>query len=362
MKQVKFSIFGLSLAFLLTLAACSEEKPGEVSGSFDRGAMLSDVCDNFILPGFDSLHTAQQRYQRAFEAMVANPDQYNIFSFRAKWEECLYAYQRVRMFNFGPGEKSIFGEMDENMATFPVNTDSIVARMSRGDLNMKDFRRDTRGYLALDFLLYPNSLDSFSSTSYTNYIQAVNVDLYTWTDELWNGWLAYANTFKSSTDKGAGSSISELYNHMLQSYEDLKNYQLGLPSGLMLGQTQPEPHLVQAYYSGLSIPLMKMHYTAIEDLWHGRTSSGQDFIGFKEYLASVVGGEELIASTEVQMEAVNAALKNLKNIHKLSDRIQVDFETVKQVHTELQKLTRFLKSDLSSLLGIAITYSSGDGD
>jgi hypothetical protein len=29
---------------------------------------------------------------------------------------------------------------------------------------------------------------------------------------------------------------------------------------------------------------------------------------------------------------------------------------------ELQRLTRFLKSELSSLLGISITYSSGDGD
>lgn len=362
MKRVKYSIFGLGLAVLVTLGACSEEKPGEVDASFDRGALLSDICDNFILPGFDSLHTKQLRYQKAFEAMVANPSQDNIQWFRSRWQECIYAYQRVRMFNFGPGERSIFGEMDENMATFPVNTDSIIARMSRGDLNMKDFRRDTRGYLALDFLLYPNSFDSFSSVSYINYIQAINVDLYTWTEDLRNGWLGYANTFKSSTDKGAGSSISELYNHMLQSYEDMKNYQLGLPSGLMLGQTQPEPQLVQAYYSGLSIPLLKMHYEAIEDLWHGRTLNGTEIKGFKDYLATVVGGDALIASTEAQMEAVNEALDKLKNINKLSDRIQVDFETVKAVHTEMQKLTRFLKSDLSSLLGIAITYSSGDGD
>jgi hypothetical protein len=31
-------------------------------------------------------------------------------------------------------------------------------------------------------------------------------------------------------------------------------------------------------------------------------------------------------------------------------------------HTELQKHTRFFKSDMSSLLGLAITFSSGDGD
>jgi uncharacterized protein len=36
--------------------------------------------------------------------------------------------------------------------------------------------------------------------------------------------------------------------------------------------------------------------------------------------------------------------------------------TVDALHTELQKHTRFFKSDMSSLLGIAITFSSGDGD
>jgi hypothetical protein len=46
----------------------------------------------------------------------------------------------------------------------------------------------------------------------------------------------------------------------------------------------------------------------------------------------------------------------------LSTAISNDFNRVDEVHTELLKLTRFYKSDLSSLIGIAVTYSSGDGD
>ena len=37
-------------------------------------------------------------------------------------------------------------------------------------------------------------------------------------------------------------------------------------------------------------------------------------------------------------------------------------ETVEEFRLELQKHTRFFKSDMSSVLGIAITFSSGDGD
>ncbi|TNE79623.1 MAG: hypothetical protein EP332_10350 [Bacteroidetes bacterium] len=362
MSKLKYSIGILSLGLLLGLGSCSDDKPDEPTGSFDRATLLTDIAEQYILPGFDSLYSKQQVAHRALQSMVAVPNQANLLWLQDQWKSSFLAYQQVRMFNFGPGEKSIYGEMDENMATYPVNTDSIQARIARGDLNTNDFRRDTRGYLALDYLLFTATVDSFNSISFKNYVNAVSLDLFNWADELKSGWQAYASDFRSSTDKGAGSSTSELYNHFLQSFEDLKNYELGLPAGLMAGQTQVEPQLVQAYYSGYSIPLLKAHFKAIEDLWKGTGAGQQNIIGFKEYLETVVGGTDLILATESQIAAVQTALNALPNQSKLSDLIQQDLEAVKTAHTEIQKLTRFLKSDLSSLLGIAITYSSGDGD
>mgnify|MGYP007059449494 CR=1 FL=1 len=46
----------------------------------------------------------------------------------------------------------------------------------------------------------------------------------------------------------------------------------------------------------------------------------------------------------------------------MSELITTDAGRLENLHTEMQKLTRFFKSELSSLLGISITYSSGDGD
>ena len=78
-------------------------------------------------------------------------------------------------------------------------------------------------------------------------------------------------------------------------------------------------------------------------------------------MQKVVGGNELLALTAEQVAVVDAKFNALPNI-KLANAITQQFQLVDDVHTELQKSTRFYKSDMSSLLGIAITYSSGDGD
>jgi hypothetical protein len=47
---------------------------------------------------------------------------------------------------------------------------------------------------------------------------------------------------------------------------------------------------------------------------------------------------------------------------RLDSLITTNPQPAIDLHTELQRHTRFFKSDLSSLLGLTITYSSGDGD
>ncbi|NJK83252.1 MAG: hypothetical protein HC912_04980, partial [Saprospiraceae bacterium] len=89
---------------------------------------------------------------------------------------------------------------------------------------------------------------------------------------------------------------------------------------------------------------------------------GNDGIGWKEYLQSVTGGEELIARTEAQMAIINDMLNKLPTDQTLEQQLTTNFAVLADLHNELQKHTRNYKSDMSSLLGITITFSSGDGD
>jgi hypothetical protein len=70
----------------------------------------------------------------------------------------------------------------------------------------------------------------------------------------------------------------------------------------------------------------------------------------------------LVTATEAQWLQVKIALSLVPSNLPLSQLMQAGDLNVDALHTELQKQTRFFKSDMSSLLGIAVTFSSGDGD
>jgi predicted lipoprotein len=153
-----------------------------------------------------------------------------------------------------------------------------------------------------------------------------------------------------------------LYNEFVRSFENIKNYKVGLPAGKRPGQTMPEPLRTEAFYSGYSLEALKEHLNAIRHIYDGNTGGGAVTPGFKAYLNSVVGGPELISATEAQWLLVKVALDAVPVDKPLSQLMQEEHLSIDALHTELQKHTRFFKSDLSSLLGIAITFSSSDGD
>ena len=153
-----------------------------------------------------------------------------------------------------------------------------------------------------------------------------------------------------------------MYNEFVKSYEVLKNYKVALPLGKQPGQTEVSPELVEAYYSGTSLKMVKAHVDAIEKIWYGKDKQDQDGLGFDDYLSQVTGGTALVASTKAQLAAIHAALENIPETPRFSEQLESNYNAVDALNTELQKTTRYFKTDMSSLLGIAITFSSNDGD
>ena len=149
-----------------------------------------------------------------------------------------------------------------------------------------------------------------------------------------------------------------LYNEFVKSYENLKNFQLGLPLGLRPGQTAVAPNLVEAFYSGQSLHFLKLQLASLENIWRG----GSQEKGFKNYLNSVTGGPALVATTEAQLGMIRQKIDAISDQVSMQQQLVDNAQPLLDLHTEIQKNTKNYKSDLSSLIGIAITYSSGDGD
>lgn len=365
-KKLAFRILlpVIALPILLTTACKEDNNDGGSAGAFDRKLLLENFADNIIIPYWGKMKTATDALSSAADALITTPNTTTLQATQTAWTNAYTSWLYCNSFNYGPGEKPIFGMVNENIGTWPVNVGVVENRIAAGDFKFNDFRRDSRGLLTVEYLLFtPTALDSLTASSNRRqYLQKVIADIKTWVDENNTGWTTYRNAFVSNTDKSAGSPTSMLYNEFVKSFEAIKNFKIALPGGKRAGQPQPEPHLCEAYYSGQSIKFIKEHFKAVEQMWRGTGANGTDGIGFDDYLDKVTGGTALKAETLAQLAAVNNANKSFADNEILANLVLMETERIDTLHTEYQKMTRFFKSDLSSLLGIAITYSSGDGD
>lgn len=367
-KGFQSAVAMLAAAALFT--ACTEDESDPMS-NFNRSAMLTDAADRIIIPAYTTLAQSVDALSAAADAFTTNPNATTLQAARDAWTLSYRDWQYANTFNFGPaGEQGLRKSLLEEIGTWPVSENKVENAITSGAFNFNDFNRDARGFIAVEYLLYGADgndaalIESFAvSEIRRQYLTGCIANMAGRIAQVRSDWAGgYRNAFITNNGTAVGSSVALYYNQFVRSYESIKNFKVGLPMGLRPGQVQSEPQLVEAYYSGQSLSMIANHLDAIEKIWYGRDRSGTDGIGFEEYLASATGGPALIDATKAQLDMVKTALTAVPSTPPLSELIVSNPDPVDALHTELTRHTRFFKSDMSSLLGISITYSSGDGD
>jgi len=344
---------------IISLLGC--DKGSKVAqDTFDRKAMLQEVAQQLIKPSFSALKVKVDSLFLLIDAFAQSPNTTTLGKAQLAWQNTYTAYQAVCIYNFGAaGEEGLRKSLVEEIATFPVSATKIENTVANNNANFNDFNRDARGFLAIEYLLFDLAnnqtaiIANFQNQNRKSYLIGLGTHLQTRVNEVvasWEG--AYLPAFVANDGTSAGSSTSLLYNEFVKSFEGLKNFKVALPLGKRAGQTQTEPARVEAYYSGMSLQMLKAHFDKLEKLWRK----------FIPYLQSVEGGNALIGATQAQLTAAKNALYLVPVNVSLASQIQNAPAAFENAYIELQKLTRYFKSDMSSVLGIAITYTSGDGD
>ncbi|MEQ8924954.1 MAG: imelysin family protein, partial [Fulvivirga sp.] len=361
----KTFIFVLSLLFISGITSCSEDDTDNGANNFDRTELLTSLADNIILPNFENLQSQVNSLSTAVSSFNSNPNEQNLLTMREAWVGAVNAHQHCSAFGFGPANLNL-GPYASVLGVFPVDEQQVETNISDAAFNLAgSFDRDIRGFYAVEYLIYGNGqtdaelIASFDQAR-IDYLLLITNELKDTFDGIVSNWNSgYYNQFISDNSTSAGSSISLLYNEWVKDYENLKNFKLELPAGLSAGQTNSDGQLVEAYYSGISRGLIVEHFASIKNMYLGIGKNGQDITGFQDYLKSVVGGEELVASTLLTIDEIDKAIEALPQ-GELSQNI--DAEEIITLRNLLQANTANFKSSMSSLLGISITFNSGDGD
>lgn len=364
-------LVGFLLVTFFILSACNKDEE-DTEEVFDREAMLKNYSENLVVPSYEDALSSLNTLKTAVDEFSNDPSSSSLENLQTTWLSSFKDWQYASVYNFGPAaEQGLNKSLNEEIATFPVDASKINDIISTGEYNLQDFNRDSRGFLAIEYLIFggitvSNSevVDFFSNqNNRMDYLIACTDHIIGKVENALNSWNnGYSSQFINNNGTDAGSSTSQLYNEFVKSFETIKNLKVELPLGLRPGQTQAEPQLVQAYYSGYSLVLLKEHIQAIENTYFGKNRAGTKGESFKDYLESVVGGPELIDETITQWDVVIAELEAIPVDTPISEQITNNPQPYKDFGEELQRHTRFFKSDMSSRLGIAITYSSGDGD
>ena len=354
---------------LLSFSSC-DDPAGPVGQGYDRKAMLEFTAKNTIISLYGDMYQAVKSHDSTLQSFAENQSEQNAQELRNSWRRMAEAWQYVVFFDFGPAQMSD-GSLFQNIGTFPASALKIESSINAKDTSFRNFDRDSRGLYALDYLIFKDSASFIQSIKdqpfKLAYMKAVSRNIVTRVETVLNQWQGvYGTAFINNDGAQAGSSISELYNAFVFHFEVMKNYNLGLPMGKRAGQVSSEPGKVEGYYSGFSTALLQAKYTALRHLWFGyaRLSLATSLSpnGFKEYILSVENGPRLAQDTELQWNVIGTGISTIDAQVPLHTMIIGQSSQLEQIFLEMTKHTRFIKSEMSSLLGISITYASGDGD
>ena len=339
---------------------------------FDKQGLLQNLNNNYIIPSYSAYKNAILNLDSKVDDFVLNPNDSNLTLLRSQWQDALLKWQDVAFLNFGPSEYIL---LTSQTNTFPVDTLLIDSSISNGNWNFSFTSYfDAKGFQALDYLLnnrgqtdYQICQSFHSSENKKLYIKEISTDLKNNINYVFDEWTSYSTEFMEDYESNAdGSAVSNIVNALCKHYEFyVRRGKVGLPLGVFNGFSQQEmPHLVECYHYGQSLPFAIRAVNAIQQFINGYSySTGEDGIGLEDYMDFVnaqYNGEDLSIATNNQLQLIIDNLNQLND--PLSNEILTNKVEVSNAYENMQQLVPLIKVDMTSALGVLITYQDNDGD
>ncbi len=152
-----------------------------------------------------------------------------------------------------------------------------------------------------------------------------------------------------------------LVNQFCYDLEVLKNASIAIPAGKRsLGVLYSEK--CEGYFSKSSLTLAKARFKALRNLYMGNSKIGTG-IGFDDYLIhlnAMYGSQSLHQTIANKFDDAQMALNDIPE--SLAESVSTQTGKVDKAYAELQQLVVLLKVDMTSVLGVQITYQDNDGD
>lgn len=369
----------LGLLSVVLIFGCGKDNSiskKEDGSTIDRKALLANLADNIIVPAYADFKTKFDVMVTSSDDFTKQPNNANLLALRTAWQDAYIVWQKVELFDFGPGQTFA---IRSHFNIYPTSETVIQANILSGTANLGlPANYAAQGFPALDYLINGVAVDDARTVAYyaistdatkkVNYLKQIVAQMNTTFTSVNNAWKGdFANTFKSKTAIDAGSSTSTLVNGFVLNYERyIRSGKIGIPAGVMTpGKTFPNK--VEAFYKkDLSLTLAKTSQQASYDFYNGKAyASATTGYSIKDYLTflgakDAISGKLLSDIIAAQFNVCTTKLNALNN--NLNSQVINNNQLMISTQTEMQKLVRLLKVDMTSAMSITITYTDNDGD
>ena len=358
--RLKFSIFAISIiTTLLLVFSCTKDKDKKSESTFSKTELLANLGDNIILPGYHQLKLELEDFESKHNAFILDKTEQNFDAIKASWKRAYLQWNKVSIFSFGPAAD--YG-LQAALGTFPTDSSKILSNISSGTYNLEtSSNTDAIGIPAFDFLLYRETAfeDYSSNSNYSDYALALITKMKNEVIAVYNLWnTSYLATFKASTGTESTSAFSIFINSFVKSYEETKWTKLGIPLGKQsLGIAQPI--YIETRLSKISFELFAENMEAWKRTFNGDQENGTTGIGLDDYLIDL-DRTSLAGSINSTLSSIVSDINGLTS--DFETLLSTDVNSLDALYTQIQNLTVSIKTDMTSVMGVLITYQDNDGD
>lgn len=353
-----------SFLFLIAcfcLFSCDDElKEFNDNVAFNDVALLTSVVQDHVLPEFAAFRADVESLVESKDVFIADKTEANLEALRSAYLVAYTSYQPVAKYDFGLALDINF---HQNLNLHPFNLNSIEDLISNQEnLNLESvLTQDRQGFPAVDYMLNGLGADNTEIISfytgengddYTTYLSRLIERIESLTisvDEDWRS--GFSDSFIN--DNGF---LDVFVNGYIQYFEKrLRSSKVDFPAGKFDGTPSPET-IESRFMPDESRDLL---LTALE-------SSRMIYIGVNNDATSLssvlvnLGEEGLDAQIRLKFLEAQNLISNLDS--NLATQVSTNNAELLNARDALQDIVTLLKTDMTSILNIAITFQDNDGD
>jgi len=374
MKKNIFYLFAIiTLGF-----SCSDNDQGSTSDGYNRGALLSNVVNNIIIPAHQNFDNELGVFESSLNSFKQDISIENLVQLQSQFVETYKAWQYIEMFNIGYAEEIFYAS---KMNIYPANVSRISNNINSEnvDLDNNSNQFSAQGFPAIDYLLFglaetnEQTLDLFSLNQGNNptfdYLNLLVDKMVVNTDAVVEYWQTEKEDFINSTSNSSTSSLNMLANDFVYFYEKgFRANKIGIPAGVWSGTL---PQNVEAYYkSDISKLLALEALQACHDFFNGVHfgDSQIDGEGLYEYLAYLDDTNYSDSSMFIGLQdnILDSFQNSRDKLNLLNNdfalQVQQDNMKMLEAYDAIQQGVVRLKTNMLSILGISVDYYDADGD